>query len=262
MVKDFIPPFFLRFISSFFYGWSGNYATWAEAQEKCTGYDSDVIFQKVKSSLLKVKNGDAVFERDSVLFDKIQYSFPLLAALNNVALNTKGALNVLDFGGSLGSGYYQNKNFFNKINEFNWCIVEQTHFVNEGKKNFQNNQLHFYDDIETCLKDYKINIVVLASVLQYIEKPYELLNTIIKQNIEYIYIDRTPVLIDKSDRITIQKVHKSIYEAKYPCWLLNEKKILHLLSYDYELLFDAESAEQININGGKLKGYFLKRKLN
>lgn len=30
---------------------------------------------------LKVKRGEAVFERDSVLFDEIQYSWPVTAAL-------------------------------------------------------------------------------------------------------------------------------------------------------------------------------------
>ena len=63
-------------------------------------------------ALIKVKNGDAVFERDSVIFDKIHYSFPLLSALSLTALNHNSTLNVLDFGGSLGSAYFQNKNLY------------------------------------------------------------------------------------------------------------------------------------------------------
>ena len=59
----------------------------------------------------KVKNGEAVYERDSVLFDEIQYSWGLLAGLEKAALEHDGKLCVLDFGGSLGSTYYQNKQF-------------------------------------------------------------------------------------------------------------------------------------------------------
>ena len=52
--------------------WSGDYKTWEDAQARCTGYDSEIILDKVKNSLLKVKNGEAIYERDSVLFDEIQ----------------------------------------------------------------------------------------------------------------------------------------------------------------------------------------------
>lgn len=118
MLKEFLPPIALKYLSSFFYGWSGNYSSWQEAENKCTGYDNELIFNKVKDALIKVKNGDAVFERDSVIFDKIHYSFPLLSALSLTALNEKATLKVLDFGGSLGSAYYQNKKLFTHLTNF------------------------------------------------------------------------------------------------------------------------------------------------
>jgi putative methyltransferase (TIGR04325 family) len=93
------------------YGWYGNFKSWQEAKEASTGYDAENILHQVKTSLLKVKNGDAVYERDSVLFDKIEYSWELLAALMWIAAQNKGELHLIDFGGSLGSSYYQNKSF-------------------------------------------------------------------------------------------------------------------------------------------------------
>jgi hypothetical protein len=68
---------------------TGNYPTWEDAMKDCTGYDAPNILEKVKTSLLKVKNGEAVYERDSVLFDHIQYSFPLLVSLLYVATSSK-----------------------------------------------------------------------------------------------------------------------------------------------------------------------------
>jgi len=65
-------------------GYRGNYASWANAQQVSTGYNSDLILEKVKDALLKVKRGEAVYERDSVLFDEVQYSWPLLAGLVGV----------------------------------------------------------------------------------------------------------------------------------------------------------------------------------
>ena len=60
---------------------TGDYASWEEAMQHCTGYDDPAILEKVKESLLKVKRGEAVCERDSVLLDKIEYSMPLLVSL-------------------------------------------------------------------------------------------------------------------------------------------------------------------------------------
>src|ERR1700712_2624661 len=88
------------------YGWSGNYNSWQEAEQQCVGYDADNILEKIKVATLKVKNGDAVYERDALLFDSIQYSWPLLANLLWIAGKKTSRLSVIDFGGSLGSSYF------------------------------------------------------------------------------------------------------------------------------------------------------------
>ena len=86
MIKNFIknitPPFILKLAKRKpRYGFLGNYKTWQEAQADSKGYDDKKILEKVKNSLLKVKNGEVVYERDSVIFDKIQYSWPVLSSL-------------------------------------------------------------------------------------------------------------------------------------------------------------------------------------
>jgi putative methyltransferase (TIGR04325 family) len=260
IVKELTPPIVLNQLSGFFYGWKGNYSTWEEARKKCSGYDNEVILSKVKEAMLKVKKGEAVFERDSVLFDKIHYSFPLLSGLTIAAINNHLRLNILDFGGSLGSSYFQNKNILSGLQELNWCIVEQPHFVKEGAKTFEDEHLHFFYDINSCMDKLKIDVFLLASVLPYLEKPYELLDQIIEKKIEYLLIDRTQVLSKGKDRIAIQTVPKNIYSASYPCWFLNEEKLIHYLSKHYELIFDSTSPERVNIRHSSLKCFFFKRK--
>jgi len=83
-IKSLIPPILLntiRKLKNNKYGWQGDYSSWEEAENDSTGYDTDKILQTVKASLLKVKNGEAVYERDSVLFNEIQYSWQLLTGL-------------------------------------------------------------------------------------------------------------------------------------------------------------------------------------
>ena len=202
--------------------WSGNYSNWAKAQAQCSGYDSEIILDKVKNALLKVKNGQAVYERDSVLFDEIQYSWGLLAGLLRAALENDGKLCVLDFGGSLGSSYYQNKEFLSTLKELQWCIVEQPHFVDCGKAHFEDEQLKFFGTIEECMAKYKPNVLLLSSILQYLEKPCEWIEKFVGLGIPYIIIDRTSFVESKTDILTIQNVPESIYSASYPTWFFNE----------------------------------------
>lgn len=251
-------PRILGFIIGFFYGWKGNYSAWEKALKKSSGYDAENILEKVKEASLKVKNGIVPYERDSVVFNEIKYSFPLLSGLMWIAAQNGGNLNILDFGGSLGSSYYQNKRFLDSLKQVKWCIIEQENFVKAGLENFADERLHFYYTIDECLNLNDINVILLSSVLQYIEDPYELLETIKTKNFKYIIFDRTP-FIAQVDRLTIQKVHPAIYKAKYPCWFFNESKFINFMSEDYELVVDFIAFDSANIRS-EFKGFVFRKK--
>lgn len=239
-----------------FYGWSGNYSTWEEASSLCSGYNQDTIFQKVKDATLKVKNNEAVYERDSVIFDKVEYSYPLSAFLM-WSFFDKNNLDIIDFGGSLGSTYFQNRFFLQKIKNYNWNIIEQETFVQIGKEFFEDDNLRFYYSVDECLQSSvsKIDTILFSSVLQYLPSPYELLNDILSNDFKHIIIDITTIHDEDFDRITIQQVPPSIYEASYPTWFFSEKKFINYFeSKGYKLISDWELSYSINI--GKHKGYF------
>ncbi len=274
-LKLFIPPIIFKIKNKLIkkqldvkeenkYGWFGNYATWDEAKKDCTGYDSDIILQKVKTSLLKVKNGQAVYERDSVIFDKKEYSENLLTGLLQAASENDYKLNVLDFGGSLGSTYYQNKEFLKHLKQFSWNIVEQQNFVKEGKTYFEDDSLKFYYNIDDVIKDKTCNIILISNTLQYIEKPYLLIKKILKYNFKYIIFDTTAFLENNNDIITVQKVPPEIYNANYPAWFFNESKFLSFLKEEYNLINDFESfhTKPIMLNNKKAywKGFIFKKK--
>src|SRR5687768_8069562 len=98
LAKDLLPPVVVRTLrtqgSRGIY-FSGPYPTWAQATAASKGYDQPEILEKVRSAALKVKRGEAVYERDSVLFDCIEYSWPLLAGLMWAAARGGGRLKVL-----------------------------------------------------------------------------------------------------------------------------------------------------------------------
>jgi putative methyltransferase (TIGR04325 family) len=170
-----------------------------------------------------------------------------------------GKINVLDFGGSLGSTYFQNRLFLDTLNEVNWCIVEQPDFVSAGQENFTSDRLHFFYSIEDCLKSYKIGVILLSSVLQYLEKPYVFLDMIKSLECNYLIIDRTPFIRGK-DRITVQKVNPKIYKGSYPCWFFNESAFLNFICSSYDIITEFESMDIANITS-EFKGFILKKRL-
>jgi len=245
------------------HGWFGDYKTWAEAKSKCSGYDSGIIFDKVLSSVSKVKKGEAVYERDSVLFSQIQYSLPLLQALKTAGVN--GELNLVDFGGSLGSTYFQNRDLLYAIKKMKWAIVEQKHFVEGGKKNIEDESLKFFYDIPSAVEFAGKRAILLSSVIPYFEKPYELISEITGYGFEYIIIDRTAFIDSEKERITVQIVPESIYKASYPAWFLNEDKFKKAFLSGYELIdeFNSKFDPEEFLEDGKRayrKGFLFKLK--
>ena len=242
-IFDCVPPIVWKLYNRFIKrsGYFGNYYEWKLACQDSTGYDSTVIFERVRDSLVKVKKGEAVYERDSVLFDEIQYSWPLLAGLLWIASCNGNRLNLLDFGGSLGSSYFQNRSLLGHLDELTWNVVEQEKFVICGRELFEDHYLKFYFTIEECIEVCQPDTILLSSVLPYLENPYELLAKIVKLKIKYIVIDRTPTLEGGKDRLTVQHVPAKIYDARYPAWILGKDKLLSMFEQDYELImhFDA-----------------------
>jgi len=246
------PPFFIHLVKrlssnslSASYGLSGDYRSWDEAMAESTGYDSGIILEKTKVSLLKVKNGEAVYERDSVLFDKIQYAWPLLAGLMWVAARCEGSLNVLDFGGSLGSSYFQNRVFLSALPNVRWNIIEQSNYVEIGKVYFEDDHLRFYAGITDCLTDTKPNVVLLSSVLQYLEHPHAVFQHIQEISCEQIIIDRTPFWTGPTDHLCVQTVPASIYQASYPSWIFSQPKFLSHIKEDWEILVTFDNSDRL-----------------
>ena len=264
LVKDWLPPAILSLCCRWRKegaSYRGDYATWQEALANSTGYDSDIILENVSSALVKVKSGEAVYERDSVLFNKVEHSFPLLAGLLRVATENEGKLSILDFGGSLGSTYFQCRDFLSVLSLLNWCIVEQEKFVWRGRDLFESEQLRFFLSIQECIKETKPHVILFSSVLQYIQNPYALLKEAADSEVEYIIIDRTPFSGADKDRICIQQVPSEIYSAKLPCRIFSSKLFKEALSANFNLIADFESNDQICEIGFIFMGSIWKRRV-
>lgn len=235
---DVAPPIVIRALLSAAgrrNSWSGNYPNWASAVAASSGYNAEAIFENVRAAAAAVRDGQAVWERDSTCFYHEAYNWELMACLMTTAARSGGALHVLDFGGALGSTYMQHRKILAGLQDCSWNVVEQAHIVRCGRAEFSTNILGFQESIDECFSSQPVNVVLFSSVLQYLENPYELLQEIINRCPAAIIIDRTP-LAQKGERITIQHVPKRIYAATYPCRFLDRLRVAAMLTQSRALV--------------------------
>lgn len=246
------------------WGWFGDYPDWKTAEMNCIGYASDEIIEKVRLSVAQVRDGKAAFERDSVLFYEPETHTELMNWLHQIVkkdkLTSKPSLRLLDFGGSLGSTYFQHKQQLAAFDNLIWCVVEQEKFVKIGKREFQNNYLKFELSLQDAIAHYQPNAILLSSVLMYIEKPYNILEAVFKSGISHIMIDRTPFIPAEKDRITVQIVPSYIYTASYPCWVFSEEKFLNFIKRYAQVKKEFTALDKMNILGCQYKGFILENR--
>lgn len=240
----------------------GTYSEWEQAVAAASGYAEANLSQRIEQAALKVKHGEAVWEQDGVTRDHIPSNFPLFACLSRIALVKEGRLSVLDYGGALGSTYHQCRAFLPEICGWRWHIVEQPHVVKSGSHHFQTDELRFHVSMEECLKANTPDVVILSSVLQYLQDPYDLLERIGASSIKYLIIDRHPCS-STQELITVQVVPPSLYPASYPSWLFDCEKMKLSLSHRYERLMEWEGMDPPIRGRGidaQFSGFFLRKR--
>ena len=216
--------------------WYSGYATWKEAQKCAKGYEDPDILAKVYESTKQVIDAGFGFERDSVKFNYNEYTYLLLTFIAFCA-NGKKAVRIADFGGSLGSLYWKNRNLFQEMDgvEIEWNVIEQKHFVDCGREKFnQEKGISYYYSLDE-LKE-KPDIILFSGVLQYIDEYRQIIELALELKPKYIIIDETYFM--EYESICIQSVPESICKSSYPIRFFEKEKFIELFTGKYILLVD------------------------
>lgn len=266
LLKDWLPPVLIKNVHQLRgekNRFKGDFKNWNEAASVSSGYHDPSILDKVLYAMLKVKNGEAAWERDSVLFDDVEYSWPVTSALLWAAARSNGNLNVLDFGGALGSSYFQHRKFVSKLKSVTWHVVEQKHFAESGRAYIEDEILKFFDSIEDSLTVQVPNVILISSVAQYLQNIDNLLSKINAVNSSVLIFDKTPFIEASESSICIQHVPNQIYNASYPMWLLSATKLIEALT-NWQVIESFTNTEgRIVTDAGKefeFGGYIFDRK--
>jgi putative methyltransferase (TIGR04325 family) len=239
----------------------GDYLSWPDAERRSSGYADPGILERTLRAALRARNDPAVFERDSVILARPEYSFPTLCALLWIANRNAGRLKVLDFGGSLGSSFFQFRRFLSDIPALEWAVVEQPHFVECGSREMSGGGLSFHSSVASAVGEMKPDVLFLSSVLQYLPTPHETLAEMIELGFEFILLDRTAFHRRDRDRLTIQRNPASIHLASYPAWFFNKERLLENFEGRYKLVYEFQGSDRVMLARGRAayRGFFFER---
>ena len=253
VAREWLPPVALRFIAQLAsqrLTFSAAPDGWAAAVARSSGYDHARILERVVSATREVVAGHAAYERDSVLFHEPDLRFEILAPLLRAALRHGGRLEVIDFGGSLGSTFRQCRPFI-PLAHVDWHVVEQAAFAAAGTAEFTTPELSFHSSIDDFPATALPRTLLASSVLQYLEDPLGHVRRWATLGIDTLIIDRTPMWGDAEDALCIQHVPRHIYPASYPCWVLSRERLLATLGKGWQLLAEFGGPEgRFHVRGG------------
>ena len=218
------------------FGWRwliGDYATWAEARAASAGYEDGAVLQQVVAAARAVRDGTALWDRDGATFTVPEINRPLVAALRAVAADHGGRLEVVDFGGGLGSTWRQHRLVLGDL-AVRWRVVEQPHFVTAGAE-FADEVLSFHGTLRDACAVGGTQVLLCSGVLQYLEHPDRILGEALRLAFSRIVVDRTPFAVDGQRHLVIQRVPPALGGGSYPSWLFGATELLAPLLPHYRL---------------------------
>ncbi len=252
LLKIIIPQKILNLIYNLKYQkvkYIGPYNNWFEAKKNSRGWSDQKILEKVKKSTLASMNNSNTYERDGEILRDNMYPVNIVKFLNS-ELNENNL--VIDFGGSLGSLYFHIRSKIG-IENIKWSIIEQTNYVNLGKKIVQNKEISFFEDLKDVEK-VDGTIIILSSILQYVENPEKIINQIINlKSIKHIILDRLILSNSNQDKIYVQKNPRKYLNTSYPIRIFSEEKFLEYFK-NFKTIFKGESyiGTNFELDGNKL----------
>ena len=233
LIKDFIPPILTRYIQNGRKGIFGEYQTWDKAVNASGEYSPD-IKTLIDNHKLYRANKSCVYNRlDST--NKV-WAWCTLSGLQLAARECGNCLKVLDFGGSLGSTYFQLTDFLSSINSLKWCVVDQKECVEAGKLHFADDRLEFFLSPEVAAEKYNFDVLVLGGVLQYLPSPHKTLSNLLRNDFKFVFLDRTPIYPGSDEKIKLQQTPLELGGDLHPIRLLSEEKLMNIFADSYSLL--------------------------
>ena len=232
-VESALPPVLfdaLRGLRALRYGFRGDYTSFEEALDDChtpEGFSSERIVERV---LQRAREGVDTPGRQLGTREQ-----QLLAAVLTplLACSAARAMRVFDFGGGVGTDYLRVRAALPDGWRLIWDILETPPMAQAGRTQMRLPDLRFLDDWPEPAPSY--DLVLVSSSLQYTREPLETLERLLRLSSRFFILTRIPLLEGSRDRLSVQRVAPSYYDASYPAWFLAAGKWLPLLEREFRI---------------------------
>jgi putative methyltransferase (TIGR04325 family) len=228
--------------------------SWDQAFAESDGWDSSAITNKTLESALKVRNGVAEFEQDGVVCEKIRYSATVIAFLILAISRQSGHLNILEFGGGLATGYFQNRKILRNLPAARilWNIVERPNLAKLGAAYFAKSDLRFFHSLDQAAAELKTipDAFLFSGSLHCVARPLTLLDHAIGLGAKILAFDRLLVSAEGEHAIYVQRPDPGIYyAATYPVWCFSKELFVKdLTSRGFTLIENFASNQAANFD--------------
>jgi putative methyltransferase (TIGR04325 family) len=231
-----VVPLSIRRTLRLWFGWRwfvGNYRTWADARAAADDSAGSATLERVIAAARSVRITPGAWDRDGVVFRQPAFHAPLVDAMQRIAGEEKRMLCVIEFGGGLGSTWWQHRAAFDRA-DIDWRVVEVPALVEVGRREFSAPPLSFHATLEDAFLDRRPNVVLFSSVLQYVEAPHSLLQAVAGRAVRHVILDRVGFTNRGRDRIALQHTPPSLGGGASACWLFDYQTLVAAVGPGYE----------------------------
>lgn len=192
----------------------GDFPTYAAALKACggdEGHESIAATDRYVRRFQEINQDIAA----TVAKSGIQL-IPFMAAFS-MSEPIDGIYEVFDFGGGYGPLYDQFQYLY-PDRKIRWTIVEVPKLVVRAAEMGQSDCKRF----ETEIPERQYSLGVISGALQYMPDPAATWDAILRVTVPLIMIGRVPIVPSQArDRLTVQRVPASIFEASFPAWFFS-----------------------------------------
>ena len=191
---------------------------------------------------MKVSGGIIEFEQDTIIQDTINYSPTILAFIILALSRHKDKLDIIDFGGSLATNYFQNRKVLQHLEQtqFTWNVIERPVLAKLGREHLSNANLHFFSSLREAMNSSNgaSDCFLFSGSLQYVAEPLVVLDEVIGLGAKLVALDRLLVSPEDGPQVFIQHPNPEMhYPATYPVWCFSKKAFIrNLVSKGFTLV--------------------------
>jgi putative methyltransferase (TIGR04325 family) len=200
--------------------------SWESAVRKSSGYESVTVVKPIVAAARRLQSNP---QKSTVLDSRYQQiAAGMLFSISQERFSTGEPIRVLDVGGAGADYFYQFQEFAPQIN-LDWTVLETPALAEAMSNEFGRDlpNLRWLDSIENTNEIY--DVVLCSGVLQCVEKPFELLETLVKKS-KFIIINRIPLVESSEHFFAVQNIITNGKRASYPVHFFGEKAFLAELS--------------------------------